>query len=472
MGYGTPGGRLERAHRLGHVPVMHNTLVAERMRHYALPDRATAAPIPPAQLHPEIAAGTPPRRWVIAVDGSTHEQEVRPEYPATRAAFVQFAVALVDTTAMAGVREDGFPNPVRMHEAADVVALNGFLPSSGLVLGSGGTTPTDAFRAELRHLFATTSVEGMSLLTLLQRVFEAAGRTRGGDRRLVMDQCPCCRAPADGGLEIPVRPLVGSHDLLAPDATCPRCDGGIFATDVLRLHESFRPYEANGEVLGRLMNLIEHLVLVGALLRIRRQGPGDLSGVVFLRDGPLALFGEVAPLKTGVLRLWREVAAEVAGCGLAPPICVGVEKSGQIVDHARAMRERIPCGALLSLPIDYVATYLKPGADDNYHTDTYWGRSFIYRARSGAVHVLTVPPLGEAVELPWGPRGSADPADYPGIDVACEMCDRLGTLLYEDALLPIVLAHRHAAFPLRTAEQVLHLFASRQLGAPAPAPVS
>lgn len=46
----------------------------------------------------------------------------------------------------------------------------------------------------------------------------------------------------------------------------------------------------------------------------------------------------------------------------------------------------------------------------------------------------------------------------------CGLLDRIGTRLYDDAVIPVALAHGWTAYPLRTAGTVLKLHAIEHLG--------
>ena len=73
-----------------------------------------------------------------------------------------------------------------------------------------------------------------------------------------------------------------------------------------------------------------------------------------------------------------------------------------------------------------------------------------------------MPPLTEGV-VPYGQREHLFVADYPTLRATCELLDRIGTNLYEDALMPIALAHQYVAYPLQMATNVLKLFSEQHL---------
>jgi hypothetical protein len=207
------------------------------------------------------------------------------------------------------------------------------------------------------------------------------------------------------------------------------------------------------------MSVAERLISLGFLDHVHARLRGTLGDVAVVTDGPLALFGEVAKLKTGILRRMQAIAAEVIDESLRLPVIVGIEKSGMFVEHARAIRQHIPEGTLMIPHHDYVERYITFRGSP-HGSETYYGKHVFYRSRDRRIHVLTVPPLGRGDAQP---HDEFDPSDYPTLACTCALLDAIGTRLYDDATIPLVLAHRYAAFPAETAGQVLKLYVEENL---------
>jgi hypothetical protein len=95
---------------------------------------------------------------------------------------------------------------------------------------------------------------------------------------------------------------------------------------------------------------------------------------------------------------------------------------------------------------------VKSGSTDlEYGERTHYGWPFIYKSQSERIFVLDVPQVY---------RGSDkyDPASYPLIRKTLETITSVETALYDDATIPITLAHQSASIPLKTGTRVLELF--------------
>jgi hypothetical protein len=191
---------------------------------------------------------------------------------------------------------------------------------------------------------------------------------------------------------------------------------------------------------------------------------------MFITDGPLAFYGPTAPLKTEMINYWRHLCDAMTAQGFAPPLVVGIEKSGAFVDHANALAEHLPTESVMVLDNAYIAERIrrKPESDSVYGKDEFYGRRFFYKSSTEQMLVVTVPrhPAGRPYEAdgPGGVNPSEQPASFPTLRPTLEVLDRLQTRLYPNAVIPVALAHSASSLPLGTGRSVLTLLAQDGLG--------
>ena len=90
-----------------------------------------------------------------------------------------------------------------------------------------------------------------------------------------------------------------------------------------------------------------------------------------------------------------------------------------------------------------------------YGEDTYFGRKFFYKTKSGARIVASIPFLAAAQDT----LDSDDVGLYPSLGTVCALLDKLVSCRYPNALAPIVSAHAQAAIPLHLGAKVLEQLA-------------
>ena len=450
----TRGGRVEHAASLGHVPTVRHPMVAQALARYHSPASRTQdlAAIADRLIDPgELGQERWVPRWTMATDSSPFEHVVDPAFPSTRLVFAQMSAVIGDLHQLQQ-RVGPFASPQAIRDAQEASVMAGVLPSSNL-LRSDGTPPRRAFREAVEELFQTRYVEGRSLLAVLEEV-QAHGLETNGRPLASLTRCP------NPACEETISNPDGTPVLFdATGSGCEACGEHILFTDLLRAHETFREHAANGEACGRIMSVAERLITLGFLDHVHARMSGAAGDISLVTDGPLALFGEVAKLKSGILRRMQSVAEELRAAGLRLPVIVGIEKTGVFVEHARAIGSHIPPGFLMAPDQEYLESYVTFRGSP-HGAETYYGRHFFYRSKNRRVYVITVPPLGRRDALPHEPF---TPEDYPTLACTCALIEAIGTRLYDDATIPLVLAHRYAAFPAETAGQVLKLHVEQHL---------
>jgi len=441
-------GGFEMANPLGHVPTVQHPVVQERLRLYRVPSRSDhdleairgslidseALPAPGQEVN-----------FAVATDSSPLEPEVDPSFPSTRLVFMQMAAVIVNLEKLR--RRDGpFVDPARVRDSQRSSVMAAMLPGSNLPR-IDGTAPDQAFREEVDNLFRSSRTNQRTLLEVLAHV--QRHHEHATDDTVAIDWCPACGTDT-------------RHVRIPPDgARCPsrRCQGPLFYTDVLRAHEAFNEQGSNLEAAGRVMAVAERLISIALMLRVLQRRPSALGSMAFITDGPLGLFGPPAKLKRPLLRVLQTVAVKLAETGCTPPVTVGIEKSGAFHDHGLAIADHIPERHLMLPDGEYIKRWIA-STKGAYGKDTYYGKHLYYRSAVGGIFTLSIPPLRAVGEEPHTVNS---PDSFPTLRATCELLDRIGTRLYPNATIPVVLAHEYAAYPLDTAGHVLKLHAEEHL---------
>ena len=243
--------------------------------------------------------------------------------------------------------------------------------------------------------------------------------------------------------------------MFAPNFTCPcpSCGQELFITDVLRLHEAIDEELGSAGILGYLLTTTEQIVLVHFLKTLLKIKPSTLSHVMFIKDGPLAFFGQTAnihqPMRSLVRFLFKEHNLFLAG----------LEKSGTFVEHAHAMASLMQPSQMLLLDNEYIYKYIIPGKADStspYGRTTYYGNKIIFKSSTGGMHVVTLP----TKDVLAAPKAG----DFPNIFFAMNIIESLRCDMYDNALIPIALANKLVSLADHPSSKILERFAKAHVG--------
>ncbi|MCE7008200.1 hypothetical protein LWC34_36085 [Kibdelosporangium philippinense] len=452
MPYQAINGSFEVASRLGHSTAVVRAM-AERAEFHVPAEHLQNVDWIRSKVRPRsdfpIDDKTGRLSAALAIDGSRMAERVRDGLPSVVYGYAQAVAAYVDLAIMELQRAERFVDPVAIDRAVNTALVSLDLPTAGAYTHAGIDIAT-SWREAINQLFRTKKIEvnrlNQSLLDLLMLLHGQPGKPASA----VPVNCPHEDCEAH---DVPVSR--DGHD-------CPACGKNLYPTDTLRIHEEVVEEGTNETALGRLMSVVELLVLVGLTSLLWEQSRSELlCSTLFIVDGPLAMYGPPAKLRSRALSFFQSMAASTPGHG--PYLC-GLEKTGAMVDYASqlARHDVLKRGDLLVCDQQVIDTVTNSSNAVAYGKETYWGRKFIYRARDGRVVVPTVMPTsGPAYDSTGGQPG---PDGYPTLPAILDVIDRTGSSMYQDGIIPVAAAHGKAAFPIGVGTDVLRLVAKRKLG--------
>lgn len=458
MPYDTNSGSFEIASRLGHSAAAVRAMADKATFHVPTEVLGDVAWLR-SRIRPRSDFAIPPGALqltaALAVDGSHIVEPIRDGLPSVVYGFAQAAAAFVDLTIMESQRSEKFVDPVAIERAINTALVSLDLPVAGAYTRSGIGIVT-SWREAIDRLFRTKRVEvnrmNQTLLDLLLLLHGEPGKPAESVPVNCPDDC-------------------GQQDIAVPvdGLLCPGCRCRLFPTDTLRIHEEAIEEGTNEAALGRLMSVVELLVLVGLTTLLWEQSRNELlQTTLFIVDGPLAIYGSPAKLRLRALTYFQAMATSTAGVG---PFLCGLEKSGAMVDYARqlARHDVLGPGDLLVCDQQVIAAVTNSANAVAYGKETYWGRKFIYRAKDGRVVVPTIMPPSDHPYDRSG--GQPEPESYPTLPAILDVIDRTGSSMYRDGVIPVAVAHGRAGFPIGVGTDVLRLVAKQKLGFRGPAAI-
>jgi hypothetical protein len=233
---------------------------------------------------------------------------------------------------------------------------------------------------------------------------------------------------------------------------CPHCKDQIFLTDVFRLHEAIDDELGAGGVISYTMNLIEHLLVLHVIRLILKTKPDVLKETLFIKDGPLAFFGQTANLYKPTRKLLTFLD------GNNDIYMVGLEKSGAFVEHADQISEKIPPNTALILNNEYIYKYIIPGHGDDespYGKTTYFGNKVIFKTSEGQVYVASIPTLRALV----APKKEI----FLNLETVLLNVKLLRCDMYDSALIPVALANKLISLSDHPSATILEKFAREHI---------
>lgn len=394
-------------------------------------------------------------RDVVASDASKSDSPINDKLPSTQVGFLKISHVLIEMDKYDGLREPqgSIVNPYKVaaiHRGAAPITFT--MPGSNIKYKDNDNVK-DSFRQSLYDQLSFNrngNARGLTLLQVLVAIFDDA---------VEIKTCPACKASH-----------LFTFNSKQVSSQCPACHKTVYATDILRLHEGISDFGDNASMMTRMMNAVEHLMLASFVLEVFKAMPEKLAEMAFVMDGPLAVFGEPAKLHGRIQGLIFKVNQYLTERGLPQMLVLGLQKTGGLMDHAKLLERYLPNGSLRLVDDDYRSRYVV-GAEspaDNFGNETYYGQDFIFRTERGRVFNFAIPyPFADKTSNGGGKgfaNAKAEEHRYGNlIRQACDLIRHFEMDLYESAIVPIALAHRHASISVMPGGKVLDILARTAL---------
>ena len=438
MAYASKYGRrpTEYASKSAHSQVVNDPLVRAFLEKCSLPKRADEVSFSDHRELPFEPVSDNPIRHVIAIDGGYDEVMVRSEFPSSPMCFFQFGALIFSVEDLEDLEEQPFIDPDDMSKLKRIQRLKLVLPIRNITLGDESTL-TDSVRLAVHDFFRQKVDDERLADTLRWFVFQEYG-PKVSEWNLA--SCPICDAR---NVRLQRSQMTANHTF-----TCDSCGGEVYLTDVFRLHEAVDDELGAGGILGYVTTTLEQIILVHLIRLILKTKPAMLGQILFIKDGPLAFFGQTANMH----RPMRELVKHLLDHN--DLYLAGLEKSGSFVEHADEIIGKLDPGTVLILDNDYIYRYVLPGKADPanpYCRTTYYSNKLIFKTRRGWVYVVSLP-TRQSLAYP-----TED--DLENLSEILTNIEKLRCDMYDNALVPVALANKLVSLANHPSSRILQKFA-------------
>ncbi|MBI1763682.1 MAG: DNA double-strand break repair nuclease NurA [Acidobacteria bacterium] len=405
-------------------------------------DKLQAAELPLSKWQPD---------WVLAVDGSHHEVQVKNGFPGAEASYLTIASVLLDVEKIRQLDQNRPVDPKVFRTTEQAESIDWAFPGSN-VIAAGEQSAKDSLRKALFEVLGAKrmSEDSESLL----ETYEALLAHKPQNTR--EQRCPYEDCPIQDGEYVRGQGKYTCNCQLSQT---------LYATDALRIHEGMNPAGTNGKMFAEIMQVLERVWVVHILRTLEQKNwLSSLRKLAIVIDGPLAIFGHPAWLSQSISKELTRINALVKEATDGQELLlIGIEKTGEFVEHFKQLDTdeegnsgQFPLNSIALLTDSYIKqNIIFSESPKPYGRDTYFGRKFFYKTSSGAQIVAMLPFLAEAHEN----LNTAELWQFPRLTDAIGLLNQLVSSRYPNALSPLVAANAEAAIPLNLGKKVLERLA-------------
>lgn len=445
MGYGNAYSNkpFELASKTSHTNIINNQKVQSFLSRCKIPPYQKSIEKNDFNIHVLGQVGKNPIRNIVTIDGGYTNIPVKEEFPSSTIAIFQFGALIFKYQDLIGLKNKPFIDPEDISKFEKIQRLEAVIPTKSVIYGDEYDFISSVRRAI--YDFFMDSLDNRELIeTLKWLIFEEYNNPH---RNIVwhLARCPHCKEVrgVDSGVDIRETDISNDYTII-----CPHCQKEFYLTDVLRLHEAMDNELGASGILGYLTVAVEHIIIAYIIKNLLWTKPTILSETLFVKDGPLAFFGQTANLHKPMRKLMSFLHSRYN------IFLVGLEKSGSFVEHAEQIAGILSKKQFLLLGNQYIYKYIIPGqasADEPYGVSSYYGHKVIFKSEFGDVYVASIPSLDAHSE----PQVN----DYINLNEILYNITALRCDLYHNSLLPIALVNKLVSLASHPSSDLIKAFA-------------
>jgi len=431
----------ERASKTAHTNIINDVEVQAFLAKCKIPPYHEDIEDGDLNIHALEKISKNPIKNIIAIDGGYTNVFVKDDFPSSTIAFFQFGALFFKHQDLVDLKAKPFIDPDDFSKLQNIQRIKLVVPTKGISLDREPDL-ISSVRKSIYDFFRSQPENSGFIDALKWLIFEEYNPL-SQNVSWHLSTCPYCSS----GVDIMAKNITSTYTF-----KCSHCGNDIYLTDILRLHEAIDNELGAGGILGYLSTAIEQITVVFLIKQMLSIRPNLLSETLFIKDGPLAFFGQTANIHKPMRKLIAFLNNHHA------IYLVGLEKSGSFVEHAEQVSKKLLPGQVLLLGNKYIYKYIIPGQAKNnepYASSSYYGSKLIFKSELDNVYIATIPST----------QAQAEPKekDYIHLQEILHNITALKCDLYYNSLVPIVLANKLVSLADHPSADLLKSFAQDKI---------
>lgn len=385
-------------------------------------------------------------KYIISVDGGYSETYIDKGFPSTALAFFNFGVLLFKLEDLENIDQSTIINPEDLKKLKEMDNISLVIPAKNILV-KGCEDFTAGVRKTIFNFFNSSEGSSIKSETLLDTLKWLIYRKWDNKTEPVkLDFCPYDDCDS--------KETIFNYDDNGT-VICQKCHREIYLTDYFRFHEIINEPNGSTGIYGYLSSLIEQMLIVQVIKYLYENNRQSLKEVLFIKDGPLAFFGQTfrlyKPMRDLINHLFTAGENKESIINL-----VGIEKSGPFVEHAFYIQNKLEKNHFYIINDDYIRKYIViQTSNDIYGHNTYYGWKVIYKTEEGDVLVVTIPVNDY--------NGTPSKDNFSNIEETLSVLSKMRCNMYENSVIPLALINKLVSISEFPSTKILEKFIKNEI---------
>lgn len=392
--------------------------------------------VPESNIRPDL---------VLAIDGSNLPAKAENGFPGAEFGYITVASVLIDLKKIDELEKNDFIDPREFRKTEKASTIESVFPGCNVIIDSEKNAKASMRKALFDELSSNRVFSDCETLLETYEYLFRIKREHFAERNLP-------KSPIEENSNEDMTYGYGTYE-------CPHSGELLYSTDALRLHELMKPSGGNGEMYGQIMSTLEKLWLIHILRAFEQKGwLATLRRVAFIMDGPLAVFSTSSWLTKVISYELSRINALQKEVNNSDLLLLGIEKSGTFFNHFQeidttkdGIEDRFPKQSAFLLKDSYIKkNIIYSESTKPYGKDTYFGRKFFYKAKSGQRIVPVLACYNDSQK----DISTSNINQFSRLGDVMNLLDMLVSSRHPNSVSPLISAHAEAAIPLNLGKRI------------------
>ena len=403
---------------------------------------------------------------VITIDGGYQEVNINENFPSQKLCYYNVGILMFSVKDLEAVERQQTINPSDVGKLENLERFNFVIPTQNIRLKNEDfiTTFRKTFYEEvfLKNYLNENDSNSSFIHTIKWLVFKEYLDTDSKGKGSIKFTCPHCNE-----MQIFQKQTINYVDEKNNFMKCSnsKCEKIIYITDCFDLHTLID--EINGATLieSYIMGSFEIILLLSMFRFLFEEDNIQwLPKILFIKDGPLALFSRLDDFAFKVVRPFiqflysKSLSEKKSYVNL-----VGLDKSGMFVEHLKNIESQIPLESILLPNLDYMKKYITGNNNSVFGENTYFGIKMFVRKEKNLSFVLDIAiPFDEKTRYKDYIK-QPKIEDFLSLKSILEVLFQLKCNLYEKSFIPIAMVNKLVSLSNVPSKKILTMFSRDKL---------
>lgn len=403
---------------------------------------------------------------VITIDGGYQEVNINDNFPSQKLCYYNIGILMFSVEDLKAVERQQTINPSDIGKLENLERFNFVIPTQNIRLENEDfiTTFRKTFYEEvfLKNYLSENDSNSSFIHTIKWLIFKEYLDSDSKGKGSIKFACPCC-----GEIQIFQKQTPNYLDEKNNFMRCKnkKCENIIYITDCFDLHTLID--EINGAALieSYIMSAFEVVLMLSMFRFLFEENAIQwLPKILFIKDGPLALFSRLDDFAFKVVRPFVQfLYSKSLNENKSYINLVGLDKSGMFVEHLKNIESKIPLESILLPNLDYMKNYITGNNASVFGENTYFGIKMFVRKEKNLSFVLDVAiPFDESITYKDYIK-QPKIEDFLSLNNILEVLFRLKCDLYEKSFIPIAMVNKLVSLSNIPSKKILTIFSRDKL---------